>query len=139
MKFNCHKKLLKVCTLAVSVTFSTHTSLVLSFPPITSHAQPEFSEKPLNTEAERNNWLKFYEMSAPLICLSVFISHDPVSSRVIQSKYMFTLNCYCWYCYIFVHPITYHGQPLDCIFVVVVVVVVVAVVVVVVVFYVCVR
>ena len=138
MKFNCHKKLLKVCTLVVSVTFSTHTSL-LSFPPITSHAQPEFSEKPLNTEAERNNWLKFYEMSAPLICLSVFISHDPVSSRVIQSKYMFTLNCYCWYCYIFVHPITYHGQPLDCIFVVVVVVVVVAVVVVVVVFYVCVR
>ena len=25
-----------------------------------------------------NKWLKFYDMSSPLTCLSEFVSHDPV-------------------------------------------------------------
>ena len=41
--------------------------------------QPEFSEKPLNSNEDVNQWLRFYNMSAPLICLSVLISKDPVS------------------------------------------------------------
>ncbi|MEE6518600.1 hypothetical protein FKM82_029702 [Ascaphus truei] len=40
---------------------------------------PEFSACPLNTDEDVNRWLKFFEMRAPLICQSVFVSHDPVS------------------------------------------------------------
>ncbi|KAM7443036.1 hypothetical protein ABFA07_008127 [Porites harrisoni] len=41
------------------------------------HVMPRFSETPLKTDADVNNWLKFYEMSAPLVCVGVFESHDP--------------------------------------------------------------
>jgi hypothetical protein len=45
--------------------------------------QPDFSEKPIATPKEVNNWLKFFEMNSPLICLSVFITTDPVSLHCI--------------------------------------------------------
>ncbi|XP_034614847.1 ester hydrolase C11orf54 homolog isoform X2 [Trachemys scripta elegans] len=38
---------------------------------------PEFSACPLNTDEELNNWLRFFEMKAPLICQPVLISRDP--------------------------------------------------------------
>ena len=41
--------------------------------------QPEFSEKPLESDKDVSNWLRFYDISAPLICLSELVSHDPVS------------------------------------------------------------
>ena len=41
--------------------------------------QPDFSDKPLNTEKEINDWLTFHDMKAPLVCLTEFVSHDPVS------------------------------------------------------------
>jgi hypothetical protein len=41
------------------------------------HVMPDFSEKPIATPKEVNNWLKFFEMNSPLICLSVFITTDP--------------------------------------------------------------
>ena len=41
--------------------------------------QPEFSKTPLETDEDVNNWLRFYDVKAPLTCLSVLISHDPVS------------------------------------------------------------
>ncbi|XP_041440676.1 ester hydrolase C11orf54 homolog [Xenopus laevis] len=31
----------------------------------------------LNSDEDVNGWLKFYEMTAPLICQLVFVSHDP--------------------------------------------------------------
>ncbi|KAK2502335.1 hypothetical protein MC885_001967 [Smutsia gigantea] len=37
----------------------------------------EFSSCPLNSDEEVNNWLHFYEMKAPLVCLPVFVSRDP--------------------------------------------------------------
>uniref|UniRef100_A0A8V0XZ83 C11orf54 homolog n=1 Tax=Gallus gallus TaxID=9031 RepID=A0A8V0XZ83_CHICK len=40
---------------------------------------PEFSACPLNTDEDVNNWLKFFEMKAPLICQPVIVSRDPVS------------------------------------------------------------
>jgi hypothetical protein len=40
---------------------------------------PKFSETPLNTDEDVENWLKFYEMDAPFMNLSVFVSRDPVS------------------------------------------------------------
>ena len=44
------------------------------------YQQPRFSETPLKTDADVNNWLKFYDMSSPLVCVGVFESHDPVST-----------------------------------------------------------
>ncbi|XP_071076256.1 ester hydrolase C11orf54-like isoform X2 [Desmodus rotundus] len=38
---------------------------------------PEFSSCPLNSEEEVNKWLHFFEMKAPLICQTVFVSKDP--------------------------------------------------------------
>ena len=39
------------------------------------------AERPLETDEDVNNWLKFYNVSSPFICLSVFINHEPVSSH----------------------------------------------------------
>ncbi|CAJ1064360.1 ester hydrolase C11orf54 homolog [Xyrichtys novacula] len=42
------------------------------------HIMPrEFSVCPLNTNDEVNNWLKYFEVSAPFICQSVLVSRDP--------------------------------------------------------------
>ncbi|XP_030648286.1 ester hydrolase C11orf54 homolog [Chanos chanos] len=42
------------------------------------HIMPrEFSTCPLNTEEDVNNWLKHFEVSAPLICQTVMVSKDP--------------------------------------------------------------
>ena len=38
---------------------------------------PDFSACPINNDNEVNKWLKFYEMTAPLTVLSVFVSRDP--------------------------------------------------------------
>lgn len=40
---------------------------------------PAFSEVPLNSTNDLNNWLKFYNMSAPLIVVGTLASADPVS------------------------------------------------------------
>ena len=40
------------------------------------HVMPDFSEEALTLE-KMKDWLRFYDMSAPLVCLSVFHSHDP--------------------------------------------------------------
>lgn len=39
------------------------------------HVMPDFSKEPLGMHGA-SNWLRFYDMDAPLICLSVFHSHD---------------------------------------------------------------
>lgn len=56
--------------------FPSSCSNVLYFP---LYQQPRFSETPLKTDEDVNNWLRFYEMSAPLVCVGVLESHDPVS------------------------------------------------------------
>ena len=40
------------------------------------HVMPPFSSVPLNSDEDVENWLNFYEMSAPLVCLSTFVSSD---------------------------------------------------------------
>lgn len=52
---------------------SIQFSLVLSW-------QPDFSDKPLDSQEKVNSWLKFYEMDAILVCLGEVVSHDPVSN-----------------------------------------------------------
>jgi len=41
------------------------------------HVMPEFSNVPLETNEEVTTWFRHYEMDAPLVCLSIFYSHDP--------------------------------------------------------------
>ena len=41
--------------------------------------QPDFASHPIDSDEKVNEWLKFYEMSAPLVCLGMLISSDPVS------------------------------------------------------------
>uniref|UniRef100_H2YBD9 DUF1907 domain-containing protein n=1 Tax=Ciona savignyi TaxID=51511 RepID=H2YBD9_CIOSA len=40
------------------------------------HVMPDFSETPLTSEEDVNNWLRFYEVNAPFTCLSTFITED---------------------------------------------------------------
>eukprot|EP00094_Tigriopus_californicus_P001237 TCALIF_01198-PA protein Name:"Similar to Ester hydrolase C11orf54 homolog (Mus musculus)" AED:0.32 eAED:0.36 QI:0/0/0/0.37/1/1/8/0/572 len=44
------------------------------------HIMPELSSCPLTTDAQVENWLKFFEINAPFTCLSVLVSNDPVRS-----------------------------------------------------------
>ena len=41
------------------------------------HVMPSFSETPLTTTDDVNNWLKFFTMPAPMMFFSVFVSSDP--------------------------------------------------------------
>jgi hypothetical protein len=40
------------------------------------HVMPDFSKTPLEND-QMGKWLKFFEMSAPLVCLTTFHSRDP--------------------------------------------------------------
>jgi hypothetical protein len=41
------------------------------------HVMPDFPKTPFKTREDVNEWLRYFDMSAPLVCLSVFHSHDP--------------------------------------------------------------
>jgi len=41
------------------------------------HVMPDFSKTPLDTDKDIFNWLKFYEMDAPLIHVGEIVSADP--------------------------------------------------------------
>lgn len=56
------------------------------------HVMPDFSKTPLNTTEEKLNWLRFYDMSAPLVCLSVFHSHDPALALRIEHTHCFSTH-----------------------------------------------
>ncbi|KAM9332926.1 ester hydrolase C11orf54 homolog isoform 1-T1 [Pholidichthys leucotaenia] len=55
------------------------------------HIMPrEFSSCPLNTNDEVNNWLKYFEVSAPLICQSVLVSRDPGLDLRVEHTHCFS-------------------------------------------------
>ncbi|KAM4700722.1 ester hydrolase C11orf54 homolog isoform 1-T2 [Discoglossus pictus] len=55
------------------------------------HVMPrEFSACPLNTDEAVNRWLKFFDMKAPLICQSVFVSHDPGFDLRLEHTHCFS-------------------------------------------------
>lgn len=57
------------------------------------HVMPDFSCTPLQTEDDVNNWLNFYEASAPFMCLSTCISSDPgLDLRVEHTHGYSTVN-----------------------------------------------
>lgn len=39
---------------------------------------PEFSEKPIESDEGVNEWLKFFNMSSPLIAVGTLVTADPV-------------------------------------------------------------
>jgi len=43
---------------------------------IRAHVMPDFPKRDMISKKEVDEWLKFYEMKAPLVCISVFISND---------------------------------------------------------------
>lgn len=54
------------------------------------HVMPDFSPTPLITDEEKQQWLRFYEMKAPLVCLSVLHSHDPGLDLRIEHTHCFS-------------------------------------------------
>ncbi|KAM9319504.1 ester hydrolase C11orf54 homolog [Gastrophryne carolinensis] len=55
------------------------------------HVMPrEFSTCPLNTDEDVDHWLNYYEMRAPLICQSVFVSHDPGLDLRLEHTHCFS-------------------------------------------------
>nr|XP_056714517.1 ester hydrolase C11orf54 homolog [Euleptes europaea] len=55
------------------------------------HVMPsEFSTCPLNTDEDVNNWLKFFEMKAPLICQPVLVSRDPGFDLRLEHTHCFS-------------------------------------------------
>ncbi|XP_075051102.1 ester hydrolase C11orf54 homolog [Mixophyes fleayi] len=55
------------------------------------HIMPrEFSACPLNTDEDVDRWLNYYDMKAPLICQSVFVSHDPGLDLRLEHTHCFS-------------------------------------------------
>ncbi|XP_054611608.1 ester hydrolase C11orf54 homolog [Dunckerocampus dactyliophorus] len=55
------------------------------------HIMPrEFSVCPLDTNEEVNNWLKHFEVNAPLICQSVLVSTDPGLDLRVEHTHCFS-------------------------------------------------
>ncbi|KAA8586379.1 hypothetical protein FQN60_000215, partial [Etheostoma spectabile] len=82
-----------ICKLVASLK-----SLCVNFSPIThvmglniNKRKPrEFSVCPLNTNDDVNNWLKHFEVSAPLICQSVLVSRDPGLDLRVEHTHCFS-------------------------------------------------
>lgn len=54
------------------------------------HVMPDFSKKPLNTDEELNDWLKFYEMSAPLIAVGTLTTNESDLDLRVQHFHSFS-------------------------------------------------
>ncbi|XP_053311945.1 ester hydrolase C11orf54 homolog [Spea bombifrons] len=57
------------------------------------HLMPrEFPTYPIIRSDDADRWLKFYEMNAPLICQSVFVSHDPGLDLRLEHTHCFSYH-----------------------------------------------
>lgn len=54
------------------------------------HVMDDFSKKPVTTEEELNNWLKFYDMSAPLIAVGTFVTDEADLDLRLQHFHSFS-------------------------------------------------
>lgn len=50
------------------------------------HVMPDFSKSALSTEEDLNNWLRFYEMSAPLIAVGTLATNESVRIQTGNAK-----------------------------------------------------
>lgn len=51
---------------------------------VKQHIMPDFSDIPLNSEAQLNEWLHFYDMKTPLIAVGTFVSAETVRNPRIS-------------------------------------------------------
>ncbi|XP_043484067.1 ester hydrolase C11orf54 homolog [Leptopilina heterotoma] len=54
------------------------------------HVMQDFSQTPLKTEVDLNNWLKFYNMSAPLVAVGTFVSAETNLDLRVQHFHSFS-------------------------------------------------
>jgi hypothetical protein len=54
------------------------------------HVMPDFSATALHTDEEKQNWLRYYDTEAPIVCLTVVHSHDPGLDLRIEHTHCFT-------------------------------------------------
>jgi len=54
------------------------------------HIMPDFSSTPLTTSEQIDKWLQYYDMKAPLVCLSSFVSHDPGLDIRVEHTHCFS-------------------------------------------------
>ncbi len=54
------------------------------------HVMPDFSKTPLQSDKDVENWLNFYDMKAPLICLSFLVSSDPGLDLRVEHTHCFS-------------------------------------------------
>lgn len=55
------------------------------------HVMPDFSTDPLNSDEDVNKWLKFFDMSAPLVCLTgECVSYDPGLDLRVEHTHCFS-------------------------------------------------
>lgn len=57
---------------------------------VKQHVMTDFSKTPINTEEQLDNWLRFYNMSAPLVALGTFVSSDPDLDLRLQHFHSFS-------------------------------------------------
>lgn len=56
------------------------------------HIMPDFSKVPLCTDEDVNNWLNYFEVSAPLVALTLFHSYDPGQDLRIEHTHCFSTH-----------------------------------------------
>ena len=56
------------------------------------HVMDDFSKTPITTEEELNNWLKFYEMPAPLIAVGTLVTNEADLDLRLQHFHSFSTH-----------------------------------------------
>ncbi|EFN77930.1 ester hydrolase C11orf54 homolog [Harpegnathos saltator] len=59
---------------------------------IKQHVMPDYSNTPLTTEAQLNDWLHFYEMKTPLTAVGTFVSAETELDLRVQHFHSFAHN-----------------------------------------------
>ncbi|KAL0272610.1 UNVERIFIED_CONTAM: hypothetical protein PYX00_005514 [Menopon gallinae] len=59
---------------------------------VLQHVMPDFSKDEIHTETQLNNWLKFYEMSAPLVAVGTLVTADKGLDLRLQHFHSFSLH-----------------------------------------------
>ncbi|KAF4521510.1 hypothetical protein B566_EDAN001810 [Ephemera danica] len=54
------------------------------------HVMRDFSKEPINSDEEVNEWLKFFDMSAPLVAVGTLVSADPGLDLRVQHFHSFS-------------------------------------------------
>jgi len=56
------------------------------------HVMPDFHPEPLNTPAQVDKWLKFYDMDPPMLFQSVLVTSDPGLALRLEHSHGWSLN-----------------------------------------------